>query len=62
MVLTAFCYLEEDLEDGRVGVGEEDDGEEGAHATVQHRRADVRHRGLRPLFAAPCSKEKQVLR
>ena len=54
MVMTAFCYLEEDLEDGRVGVGEQDDGEEGAHAATEHRRTDVRHRSLRTLVAAPC--------
>ena len=59
MVMTAFCYLEEDLEDGRVGVGEQDDGEEGAHAAVQHRRPDVRHRRLRPLVAAPCKEDSR---
>ena len=62
MNMTAFCYLEEDLEDGRVGVGEQDDGEEGAHAAVQHRRPDVRHRRLRPLVAAPCKDKKIVSR
>ena len=46
-------YVEEDLEDGRVGVREQDDGEEGADAAVEHGGPDVGHRVLGPLVAAP---------
>ena len=47
-------YLKEGFEDGRVGVGEEDDGEERADAAVEHRGPDVGHRVLGPLVAVAC--------
>ena len=51
-------YLEEGFEYGRVGVGEEDDGEERADAAVEHRGPDVGHRVLGPLVAVSCKGRK----
>ena len=51
--VSPHTYVEEDLEDGRVGVREQDDGEEGADAAVEHGGPDVGHRVLGPLVAAP---------
>ena len=39
----------------RVGAGEEDDGEEGADAPVEHGGADLGQRLLDPLISAPCN-------
>ena len=47
-------YLEEDIKDVRVGAGEEDDGEEGADASVEHGGADLGQRLLYALISAPC--------
>ena len=48
-----FSYLEEDVKDVRVGAGEEDDGEEGADASVEHGGPDLGQRLLDPLIPAP---------
>ena len=50
----SFVYLEEDFEDARVGVCEQDDGEECTDAAIEHRGPDVGHGVLGPLVAAPC--------
>ena len=53
-------YLEEGFEYGRVGVGEEDDGEERADAAVEHRGPYVGHRVLGPLVAVACKGRKET--
>ena len=59
-IIYEFYYhcLKEDFEDGRVGVGEQDDGEEGADAAVEHGRADVGHGVAGALVAVPCKEQK----
>ena len=53
---SAFSYLEEDIKDVGVGAREEDDGEEGADAAVEHRGPDLGQRLLNALVPAPCGK------
>ena len=50
----SFSYLEEDIKDVRVGPREEDDGEEGADAAVEHRGPDLGQSLLDALVPAPC--------
>ena len=44
----------------RVGAGEEDDGEEGADASVEHGGADLGQRLLDALIPAPCDQNGQL--
>ena len=53
-----YHCLKEDFEDGRVGVGEQDDGKERTDAAVEHRRADVGHGVAGTLVAVPCKEQK----
>ena len=58
---SAFSYLEEDIKDVGVGAREEDDGEEGADAAVEHGRPDLGQRLLDALVPAPCNFESSIV-